>query len=173
MKNYLKICILIIILIAGNNLLAQNNYKFGHINSQELISLMPETDGAQAILEAFVLKLQDQLEAMQVEYNKKLQDYLAERDNLTDLIRQTKEQDLNDLQQRMQGFEANAQQDMQRKQTEVMQPIAEKAQNAIKEVARENNFTYIFDLAGGVIIYFSEDSEDVLPMVKSKLGITE
>ncbi len=60
---------------------------------------------------------------------------------------------------------------MQRKQAEVMQPIIEKAQNAIKEVAKANGFTYVYDIASGVLLYFSDDSEDILPLVKQKLGI--
>ena len=171
MKQYLKISLLLVMVFVGSNLFAQTNYKFGHINSQELIALMPESDSAQAELEKFAQGLQDQADVMQVELNKKYQDYLAQRDNLTDLIRQTKEGELNDLQGRIQAFNGSAQQDMQRKQAEVMQPIIEKAQNAIKEVAKANGFTYVYDIASGVLLYFSDDSEDILPLVKQKLGI--
>ena len=171
MKQYLKISLFFLAIVASSHLYAQSNYKFGHINSQELITLMPESDSAQAALENFAQGLQEQADVMQVELNTKYQNYLAERDNLTDLIIKTKEKELNDLQQRIQEFNAGAQQDMQRKQAEVMQPIIEKAQNAIKEVGSANGFTYIYDLAGGLILYFSDDSEDILPLVKQKLGI--
>ncbi len=171
MKNYLKITLVVLALVSGANLFAQNNFKFGHINSQELISTMPEYDSAQVALESFAKGLQDQLEVMQVEYNKKLQDYQAEMNNLTELIRQTKEQELMDIQQRVQTFNQSAQQNMQAKQGEVMQPIIEKAQQAIKDIGSENSFTYIYDIAGGSILYFSADSEDVLPLVKKKLGM--
>lgn len=171
MKNYLKISMVVVAMMVSVSLFAQKNYKFGHINSQELINSMPEYDSAQVELQNFAKGLQDQLEVMQVEYNKKLQDYQAEMNNLTDLIRQTKEQELMDIQQRMQTFNQNAQKNMQDKQSEVMQPIIEKAQKAIKDVGAENNFTYIYDLAGGTILYFSADSEDVLPLVKKKLGL--
>ena len=171
MKNYLKITLVVLALISGASLFAQNNFKFGHINSQELISTMPEYDSAQVALQSFAKGLQDQLEVMQVEYNKKLQDYQAEMNNLTELIRQTKEQELMDIQQRVQTFNQSAQQNMQAKQGEVMQPIIEKAQQAIKDIGSENSFTYIYDIAGGSILYFSADSEDVLPLVKKKLGM--
>ncbi len=170
MKQYTKIISLLFVFFVGSSAFGQD-FKFGHINSQELLTMMPERDSAQAELESYAQKLSDQLDVMNVEYNKKLQEYLAERDNLTELIRQTKEQDLSDLQQRIQAFEQTAQQDMQRKQQEVMQPIVEKAQNAIKSVAEQNDFTYIFDLAGGSLLYFSAQSEDILPLVKEQLGI--
>jgi outer membrane protein len=171
MKNYLKISMLVLAMMVSVSLFAQKNYKFGHINSQELISSMPEYDSAQVELQNFAKGIQDQMEVMQVEYNRKLEDYKAEMNNLTDLIRQTKEEELMNIQQRMQTFNQNAQQNMTAKQNEVMQPIIEKAQKAIKDVGAENSFTYIYDLAGGIILYFSADSEDVLPLVRKKLGL--
>ena len=171
MKNFSKILILVLILGTSATAFGQKSYKFGHINSQELMSVMPERDSAMIVLEDFAKKLEDQLDIMQVEYNKKLQEYLAERDNLTELIKQAKEQDLNDLQTRIQGFQQSAQQEMQRKQGELMQPIVDKAQNAIQTVAREQGFLYIFDIAAGSLIFFSEDSVDILLLVKESLGI--
>ncbi|GAI87966.1 unnamed protein product, partial [marine sediment metagenome] len=106
-----------------------------------------------------------------VELNNKYNDYLNEQENLTTLIKQTKEQEINDLDQRIRGFETTAQQELQRKEAELFQPIYEKASNAVQEVGKENKFTYIFDLAARPLIYFSEDSENILPLVKKKLGI--
>ncbi len=169
--NFSKILIFVLILGTSAIAIGQKNYKFGHINSQELMAIMPERDSAQAVLESFALKLENQLDAMQVEYNKKLQEYMAERDDLTEIIMQAKEQELNDLQTRIQGFQTNAQQEMQKRQGELMQPIVEKAQNAIQAVARENGFIYIFDVSVGSLVYFSEESVDILPLVKELLKI--
>lgn len=169
--NFSKILIFVLILGTSAIAIGQKNYKFGHINSQELMAIMPERDSAQAVLESFALKLENQLDAMQVEYNKKLQEYMAERDDLTEIIMQAKEQELNDLQTRIQGFQTNAQQEMQKRQGELMQPIVEKAQNAIQSVARENGFIYIFDVSVGSLVYFSEESVDILPLVKELLKI--
>lgn len=170
MKNYLRFSIIATILLIGITSFAQN-LKFGHVNSQELLALMPERDSAQLLLENYAQQLEDQLETMQVEYNNKVQQYLAEQENYSDLIKQTKEQELTDLQQRIQGFQTTAQQDIQRKEAQLIQPIIDKAEQAIKDVAKENGFTYIFDLARGSILYFSEVSQDILPLVKLKLGI--
>lgn len=166
----MKIVLVAALLLSGANMFAQN-YKFGHINTNELFTLMPERDSAQQILQNFAKELESQLETMRVELNNKYNDYLNEQGNLTDLIKQTKEQEINDLDQRIKGFEATAQQELQRKEAELFQPIYEKANNAIQEVAKENQFTYIFDLASRALIYFSEDSENILLLVKKKLGI--
>jgi len=167
-----SIVFIMIVALAGMGMsLRAQNLKFGHINSQELLKSMPENDSAQAQLQRFVKQLQDQMDELQVEYNKKLQDYQAQQDQLTDLIRKTKEQELMNLQKNIQDFQAAAQQEMQKKQQELLQPIIDKANNAIKEVARENGFIYIFDVSAGTILYYSEKSVDILPMVKKKLGI--
>ncbi len=170
MKNYLKLSIIVVFLLIGTTSFAQN-LKFGHINSQELLSLMPERDSAQLILENYAQQLEDQLETMQVEYNNKVQQYLANQENYTNLIKQTKEQELTDLQERIQGFQNTAQQEIQQREAQLIQPIIDKAEKAIKEVAEEQGFTYIFDLARGTILYFSDTSQDILPLVKAKLNI--
>ncbi len=172
MKALSRLVICAVLIVAGTSLYGQTSkYKFGHINSQELISLMPERDSAQLRLEKYVNQLQDQLEAMQVEYQNKVQKYVAEEKNYTDLIRQNKEQELSDLQERIQNFQNSAQEDMQRMQSQLMQPIIQKAEKAVKDVAKENGFTYVFDLSTGAVVYFSEDSQDILPLVKKKLGL--
>ena len=169
-----SISILFTLVLMGGSLIAQTTqqkYKFGHINSQELMKAMPENDSAQAKLKRFAKQLQDEYNAMQVEYNKKAQEFQNQQNNLTDLIKKTKLQELDDLQKRMQDYQATAQQDMQQKQAELLQPIINKANQAIKDVAQENGFIYIFDISRGTILYFSDQSVDILPMVKKKLGI--
>ncbi|NQU81339.1 MAG: OmpH family outer membrane protein, partial [Bacteroidetes bacterium] len=73
----------------------------------------------------------------------------------------------------IQEFTNNAQQELQQQEAQLIQPIVMKAENAIKDVAKENGFTYIFDLSRGAVIYFSEQSEDILPLVIKKLGLEQ
>ena len=172
MKNLIKLIVITIFLFSGTTVNAQT-YKFGHINSQELLSLMPERDSAEAKIQQYAKELEGELELMNVEYNNKLNDYVEKRDNLTPLVKQTKEQELNEIQKRIQDFTTNAEQELQQQNAQMIQPIILKAEKAIKDVAKENGFTYIFDLSRGSVIYFSEQSEDILPLVKKKLGLEE
>jgi outer membrane protein len=146
--------------------------KIGHINSNELIMAMPERDSATAELES---KRQDfirQSEELQVEFNKKYEAYITKRDSLTSLIRQTKEAELNDMSKNIETFNAAADQELQRIQQELFQPIIKKAQDAIKEVAKEQGFTYILDIGTGAVVYFPETgTENIMPAVKKKLGL--
>ncbi|MCK4852635.1 MAG: OmpH family outer membrane protein [Bacteroidales bacterium] len=145
--------------------------KFGHINSQELLTAMPESDSAQATIESLAGDYELQLEEMNVELRKKYDDYLNNQDSYSSLIKQTKEADIQEMQQRIQQFEQMAQQDLQSQQQQLLQPILEKANNAIKEVAEENGFVYIFDVSRGNPVYFSDKSIDILPLVRTKLGL--
>ncbi|NOZ47250.1 MAG: OmpH family outer membrane protein [Chlorobi bacterium] len=170
MKKITKL-ILVVCLLASGSLVAQTKLKIGHIDSNKLLSIMPEKAEVQATLEAHAKDIENTLAGMQDEFEKKYQDYLAKSDSLTPLIKQTKEAELQDLQQRIQTFQTNAQQDYQTKQTELFQPVIEKAKKAIEEVAKENGYTYIIDSGSGALIYFSENSDDVFNLVKAKLGL--
>ena len=88
----------------------------------------------------------------------------------TDLVRQDKEAEIINLQQRIQAFQQSAQQSLQAKEQELLEPILTKARTAIEEVAEEGNFTYIFDKSLGTILY-AKESENVLPLVKKKLKL--
>ncbi len=160
------------ILGAGTAFQANAQIKLGHINSQDLLALMPERDSALVILEEQRQSILRQSEELRVEYNVKEEAYIRQRDSLSPLIAKTKEDELMDYQNRINTFEAAAQQEMNNKQQELFQPIADKAQAAIKEVAKENGFTYILDLSVGAVVFYPEDeSYDILPLVKAKLGI--
>jgi outer membrane protein len=107
-----------------------------------------------------------------VELNNKYETYLKEGKNLTDLVRQTKEQELQDAQKRLTDFQTNAQTQIQEKQVALFAPVTEKADKAIKEVGKENGYIYIFDLSQQQIIYFDEaKSTNVMPLAKAKLGL--
>jgi outer membrane protein len=147
-------------------------YKFGHINSDELIQALPENDSATAKLEKYRQELVNYLELMQVELNNKSEAYNKESKNLTDLVRQTKEQELVDLDRKIREYQVSAQQNLQDKQIELFQPIYTKVDKAIKDVGKENGFLYVFDVAKGSLLYFDETkSINVLPLTKTKLGI--
>ena len=162
---------MVVIAFAGKNAMAQN-FKFGHINSDELIQAMPEYDSATVKLEKFRKELVNALELMGVELNNKNEAYQKDSKNLSDIVKQTKEQELVDMQKRIQDFQNNAQTQLQNKQTEVFQPIYAKVDKAIKDVGKENGFLYVFDIAKGALLYYDETkSINVMPLVKTKLGL--
>ena len=147
-------------------------FKFGHINSDDLIKAMPEYDSATAKLEKTRKELVNALDIMQVELKNKADAYTKEQKNLTDLVKQTKEQELNDMNTRIQEFQANAQNKLSEEQATLFQPIMAKADKAIKVVGKEGGYLYIFDIAKGPLVYFDETkSTNVIAIVKAKMGL--
>jgi len=172
MKRFVGIVALIsLIIFIGQQAVAQN-YKFGHVNRNELIQAIPEFDSATVTLEKIRTQFENELELLQVEFNNKYEAYLKEMKNYTDLVRQTKEQELADYQTRMQTFQNNASRSLQDKQVELFTPITEKADKAIKDVGKENGFIYVFDTSIGQLAYFdASKSIDIMTLVKTKLGL--
>jgi outer membrane protein len=170
MKNIVKFLALALILSLSVSTYAQKKQKFGHIDSNQLMKLMPGRDSAQAKIEDYAKKLESQLKGMQAEFEKKYNDYTVNEKNMTDLIKQTNAQELTDLQKRIEAFQQSAQDELQKKQDELLKPIVDKAKSAIEKVAKDNGYTYIFDAGLGVLLY-NDPTEDVLPLVKKELGI--
>ncbi|MDR0559577.1 MAG: OmpH family outer membrane protein [Prevotellaceae bacterium] len=148
------------------------NFKFGHINTTELISVMPQTDSAKVKLEAYIKDNRELYEALRVEYNKMLEEFSTNQEKWSDVVKESKQSDLLEKQSRIADFEQKYQEKYAQEQEKLFTPIREKVKTAIDKVAKANSFTYIFDLAAGNPIYFSEtQSVDILPLVKKELGI--
>ncbi|MGQ1908563.1 OmpH family outer membrane protein [Marinifilum sp. RC60d5] len=170
MRQFLKVTLVATFLLMGANIFAQTA-KFGHVDSNQLLSIMPEKAAAQTQIQAKAAEYDKQVKEMREEYQTLVNAYVEKRETLSDAMKATKEKEIQDLQNRMQTFDGFAQQELQKTQNELLKPIFDKASKAIKDVGAENGFTYIFDISTGVILYNSENSVDVMPLVKAKLGI--
>ena len=166
MKKILLIICLFTITFSSSE--AQN--KLGYINSNELLTLMPESKVMQSELESFAKGLESQMMAMQAEGENKLSEYQQNESSMSELVKKDKVRELENIQQRIIEFQQNAQQALSAKEQELLTPILDKARNAIEDVAKEGGFTYIFDASTGNILY-ADENENILPLVKAKLGL--
>lgn len=144
--------------------------KFGHINSADLIQSMPQTRQADSTLKKFGESLDGQLKSMTAEYQAKVQNYQSKVDSMPDAIRTTKQQELQDLGTRIEDFRQTAQESIQKKKEELYGPILKRAEDSIKDVAKEKGYAYIFDTSAGVVL-FAQESDDIMSFVKAKLAI--
>ena len=149
---------------------AQKSVKIGHINSNELLAAMPERETIQKDIEEYAAQLTTTMDAMRKEYESKVADFQSKQDVMTDIIRDNKIKEITDLEKRITEFQKTAQADLQKKEEKLLQPIIDKAKQAIDDVAKENSYTYVLDSSMGVVLY-SIESDDLLPLVKKKLGI--
>jgi outer membrane protein len=134
------------------------------------MQIMPGRDTAMAQLQKDVEDAQAEMDAMKKEYESKVNEYMAKRDQLSELIRKTKESDLQAMGARIEEFQSNAQKLLEERQETLLKPIVDRAKAAIEEVGKENGYTYIFDAGVGAVLY-SQDSDDIMPLVKKKLGL--
>jgi outer membrane protein len=163
-----KKLIAMLFLMAPLTLFAQ---KFGHLNSADIMPLMPEFKTAQTELQNLEKQYTNELQMMESELAKKSETYEAEKATLPANIQQRREQELQDLYGRMQQYYQTSQQQLAQASQEKQAAIVEKINKAIKEVGVAGGYLYIFDVASG-IPYISETlSTDVTAAVKAKLGI--
>lgn len=170
MKNILKAFVVVVLFVASMNVQAQTNVKIGYVDFAQIVSLMPGQDSINTKLQAHVASLESQLKTMQTEYEAKINDYQATQATMSQIIKQTKEKEIMDLQQRIEAFNQQAQYEIQTKQQELTKPLIERIQRAIRAVGKENGFAYILNGNEQIILY-SDGGINVLPLVKKKLGL--
>lgn len=143
--------------------------RLGHINSAELLELMPEKTEAVEKTQKLAGELQKKMETMSAEYQQKITEYQKSQGTMSQAIRQSTESDIMALEERIRQFQVTAQEEIAKEEQRLLQPILDKARTAIENVAKANGFAYIFDTSTGATVY--EGGENVMPLVKKELGL--
>ena len=132
---------------------------------------MPEITAMQETMKQMNDKYAGEMKTMEDEFQKKYTDYIAQQDSMTENIKLRRTQELEDIRQRVENFTQVAQQDMNKKQQELLAPIQDKLRNAIKAVGDEKGYAYIIDNNPGIVLYTGNAAIDATPLVKAKLGL--
>ena len=152
------------------SLMAQE-VKLGHVNSQEILSLMPERTTIEKTINDLQGQWEKEMVKMREEYSAKITEFRDKQATMPESIKQARQSEIAELEQRISTFNQTATTDLQKKNQELFAPVIEKVRKAINEVGSENGYLYIFDLGSQSIIYQSPKSNDVTPLVKKKLGL--
>lgn len=147
--------------------------KLGHINSQEIIVLMPEIEAMEKQMKEAGDQWESELLKMREEYYAKIKQFQDTQATLSESIKQARQAELADMEQRIATLNQTAQNDLAKKNQDLAAPILEKVRKAINDVASENGYTYIFDMAAQSIIYTSPSSNDITALVKKKLNLKD
>ncbi len=161
-----KIIFITLISFLTTNIFAQN--KLGHVNAQEILVQMPAFKTAENDLKKFQINLENRLNGLLSELEQLRKSYEANAASLTDLEKQDKELEMQSLYQRIEAFQADAQVQLQKEEQRLLAPIQEVLINAINDVAKEGNYTYILTAE---VFLFANESNDVGNLVKKKLGL--
>lgn len=144
--------------------------KFAHVNSTELVQLCPDMDKARETMNAASNEAQETYQAMVDEWNTKLSAYQSKGSTWTDAIRQSKEKELTDIQQRIQEFQQTVQMELQQQQETLMQPIYQKVNETVQELAKKGGYIYVFDV-NSLVYYDASQSFDLTPDARKALNI--
>jgi outer membrane protein len=170
MKKIVKLAaVLILVVITSGTVSAQ---KIAHINLNDLLLLLPERKKAETDIQDYAKQLDGQLKTMSNEYDSKIADYQAKESIMTDPVKADKQKEIGDLEERIKAFQQTAQESLQKKQNDLLEPMIEKSKKAIEEVAKENGYKNCIDSSAGVLLY-SDPADDIMALVKKKLNITE
>ena len=170
MNKITRISLTLLFVLLASVSFSQTAVKFGYINSAELLKQMPEIKEADTKLLALAKQFEVRQNELKEEYNKKIAEYQSLGKDTPNSIREMKENEIVDLQNRIATFQEKVQQDIMKKKEELYQPILDKAEKAIQDVAKENGYRYVFDSSMGVLLY-ADDSDDISALVKKKLNI--
>lgn len=177
MKKSIKVAILAIGLsFAGSYANAQQ--KFAHINSSDLLQSMPEMKTADANFQTFAKAKQSSLELMDAERQKKIGIYQDKYKTLSEANKEAlgKEleslgKEIQDMENRIKDTEQKSQEELNTKRSELYQPVFERAEKAVKQVAKEKGYAYVFDVSQPGVVYF-DGGDDIIETVKAKLAAT-
>ncbi len=166
MKN-IKSILIAIVLITSSFI---GQAQVAHINSEELVAAMPDTKSMQEQLKSLGQNFDTEYKAQAQSLQAKLQKYQTEAATKTNEENEKRQQEVGEIQQKLQMYLRQAQEELQKKEMDLLKPIIEKAQKAIQDVAKEKGIKYVLDSTPGKgLIVF--DGEDLMPAVKAKLGI--
>jgi outer membrane protein len=144
---------------------AQTTMKIGHVDIAELLAALPARDSAAAVLDKETKEMQATFNEMSADYNKMLDEYEKMQATYSPIIKKNKESELLDKEKRLQEFQQNASTNLQKRNSELIQPLLNRILKAIDKVASENGFTYILDVSKGSVVYTSKDSQNINPLV--------
>ena len=162
-----------ILLIAATALVAVSAFaqpKFAHVNFSELVQLCPEADKARETMTAASNEAQETFNDMQTEFNTKYQTYQSKASTWTQAVRESKEKELTEIQQRIQEFAQTVQAELQQQQEALMAPIYEKANTVIQDLAKKGGYIYVFDIS--TLLYVDDaQSYDLTQDARKALNI--
>lgn len=163
--------ILLAAALAFPMLVSAQTLKIGLVDQSEIIAKMPDTAAAQQKLEDIQKKYSDEYDKLGEEMKRMYDELQNMKEDELPAIRERKTREFTDYQQKIQQFEQQAMQDMQKMQNELMAPVIQKVRDAIESVGKEEGFSLIQDKNPQLTLYFSDPVVDITAKVKAKLGV--
>ncbi len=170
MMNKIKTLVVAFLLISFASFAQSSDQtlKIGYTNVEYILLQLPESKQIESELKTHSTQLENQLKGKYAEYESKLQAYEKGAATMDKTIREDKEKELMNMNNSIQEFQRNAQMSLQQKEKSLVDPVISKIDKAIKDVAKESGYTYVF--SNQALLAGPEDG-DISPLVLKKLGV--
>lgn len=171
-KSILLTAVVAILSLAGFQKSFAQTKKIGHVALSEIVQLLPEKAAADTAYARFSAELEKEYYAMEAEVNAMIKEHTEKNTTWSPEMRKIKEEKIQVKQQELQVFaQQTIQTELQEKQYKLTLPLIEKVEKAVKEVAKEKGYSYVFDRSEGQMLVW-DDLDALDPDVKKKLGIS-
>ena len=169
----MKKILILLLLMAPLSMFAQSAPKFGIVDVNAIIVLMPEYAKAQNDLQVLGQQYNKEYEDYRTEFERKSLEFEQLQDSLPDNLLKRRQEELQDLYMRLQQYERETYQYMQQAQQTKFAEVAKVLNDAIQAVGAEGGYVCVFDISNGTMPYVSTTlCDDLNAKVKAKLGIS-
>ena len=168
MKKFSYVMLLLIAFVIPSS--AQ--MKIAYINSEAIMQQLPEAQDAQKQLDAISTDWQTELTKMQADLQHRFEDYDKKKLVMSDKRRAEIEKELQDLERKMVDYRTakfGANGELFSKQNELMKPVQDKLFKAVKDIADEGGYDYVFDKSSTTLLMYSNEKNDLTSKVLAKL----
>ncbi|PMD97625.1 molecular chaperone Skp [Siphonobacter sp. BAB-5405] len=159
----------------GLNANAQSALKIGYTDIDVLLAGHPKSKAVEAELQTRSTQYQNQMQSLQKDLQDKYTSYQKAEPTMSDVIKADKQKELQGIQERLQTLQQNAQTELGQKQQQLLQPLLTDIDNAIKAVAKENNYTFILSSSVSTqlnpIVLYADPATEVTDLVFKKMGV--
>lgn len=172
-KISLAVTTLFILALLFESSTAYGQLKLGYINSQKILDTYKEA-----------LDVKEQLQKLNAQWEREARDMQRELQELQEQLesqslllseerKQEKQQEINNLALKYQQFlqeKWGPQGEAVKKEVELIQPVYDKINAAIRKIGEAEGYNYIFDVVAGNILFASEDQPDLTEKLLEELN---
>jgi outer membrane protein len=168
-----KLLLMVAIMMSPLYIQAQAPLKLGKVDKLAIFNAMPEKAQAEAVINQLSEQYKAELKLLQDEFNRKYADFQAlNLDNrAAGTIKERRMQELQENNDKIEVFLKNTAQDIRNKEKELLDPLMQKIDDAIKAIGDEAGYLIIYDVNNPGVAYLSSHFEDVTNLVKLHLGL--
>lgn len=169
--KHLKYSLLFIFLFTG---LSFGQLKIGYVDSDTIMDKLPDAQDARQRLDQMIQEWQTELTKLENDWKQKYDEYDKRKLIMTDQTRSEMEQQLVQLEQKIskyreEKFGTNG--ELFQKQEELMKPVQNRVFSAIEEIAKDEDFDFVFDRSGDIMLLFAKEKYDITGQVLEKLKL--